>query len=164
MNHQETFDKGVEYRLQGNEAFKKGEYQQALRSYYHAILHLRTVGGNEKKDEFKEASEKQLVTIYNNMSAVYSKQDKWDRVLEYSQKAHSLDSSNIKTKFRLAQAYLRRGDVDRAKPLLESCLENNPNDGLVKQEMAQLKKLEQSQEAKEKSVYRNMFAKLQTDK
>ncbi|KAF7727142.1 Tetratricopeptide repeat protein 9A [Apophysomyces ossiformis] len=160
MTHQETFDKGVQLRLAGNEAFKTGDYKEALTKYYHAILHLRTVGGNQHKDEFKDDANKQLLMIYNNMATVLSKQNKWERVLDYSKKARELDENNVKAKFRMGQAYLRLGAIDKAKPLLQSVLDNDPEDALVKHEMEILKQEEKKMESREKTVYRNMISKM----
>ncbi|CAO3694439.1 unnamed protein product [Rhizopus microsporus] len=87
----ESYDKGVEYRLAGNEAFKKQDYKQALQNYYNALLHLKALGGTKEKEKYKEASDTQLVMIYNNMTAVFAKQERWDRVLFYAKKASELD-------------------------------------------------------------------------
>lgn len=143
----ENYDKGVEYRLAGNEAFKKQDYKQgklihwrrnslfldsdlfytlALQNYYNALLHLKALGGTKEKEKYKEASETQLVMIYNNMTAVFAKQERWDRVLFYAKKASELDPKNTKTKFRMGQAYLRLENVDEAKTLLEQVLAENP--------------------------------------
>ncbi|KAL0095285.1 hypothetical protein F4703DRAFT_1063610 [Phycomyces blakesleeanus] len=126
--------------------------------YYFAILHLRTVGGNKEKKIFEEKANEQLVMIYNNMSNVYSKQNKWERVIEYATMVTALDPKNKKATFRLGQAYLRQGKADKAKPLLEDVLKMDPNDALVKSEIARLEEDEQHMENREKNIYRKMFS------
>ncbi|KAI8096940.1 uncharacterized protein BX664DRAFT_325231 [Halteromyces radiatus] len=160
MTPQETFDKGVSLRLEGNELFKKAEYKEALTKYYHAILHLRTVGGQKNKAEFEANSNEQLVMIYNNMAAVNIKQNNWIRAMENSKKALELDGKNVKAKFRLAQAYMQQNDIDKAEPLLAQVLAVNPDDAAVKLEIAKLKKQSKSQEGKQKLVYQKMMAKM----
>lgn len=64
--------------------------------------------------------------IYNNMSAVFAKQDRWDRVLFYATKANELDPTNTKSKFRMGQAHLRTENIEIAKSLLEEVLKQNP--------------------------------------
>ncbi|KAI9482567.1 hypothetical protein BDB00DRAFT_857456 [Zychaea mexicana] len=90
------FKKGVEYRETGNEAFKKGDYPAALSDYYHALLHLRTVGGLQPANDLKERPNEQLVKIYNNQCAVLAKQEKWPRVLDTATKAREIDAENFK--------------------------------------------------------------------
>lgn len=99
----------------------------ALTNYYHALLNLKAVGGQQQEKEYKEKSNEQLVMIYNNMCTVFSKQERWDRVLSYAKKANEIDPSNLKSKFRMGQAYLRLEDIEVAKPLLEEVLKENPN-------------------------------------
>lgn len=98
-----------------------------MTNYYNALLHLKDVGGTKHKDEFKAISEAQLVMIYNNMSAVFAKQERWDRVLFYAKKANELDSTNSKSKFRMGQAYLQLENIEKAKELLEEVLAINPD-------------------------------------
>ncbi|GAN00786.1 hypothetical protein MAM1_0002c00210 [Mucor ambiguus] len=123
---QENFDRGVQLRLEGNEAFKKQDLKQALTQYYNALLHLKAVGGQKEESKFKKQSSEQLVMIYNNMSAVFAKQDRWDRVLFYATKANELDPTNTKSKFRMGQAHLRTENIEVAKSLLEEVLKQNP--------------------------------------
>ncbi|KAG2228320.1 hypothetical protein INT45_011112 [Circinella minor] len=126
MNPEETFAKGVECREAGNEAFKKNNYQEALSQYYHALLHLRTVGGLQPENNLKERSNEQLVKIYNNMAAVLAKQEKWSRVLDNATKAREIDDSNLKSKFRQGQAHGRLGNMEKAKELLTEILKKDP--------------------------------------
>ncbi|KAI7869900.1 hypothetical protein BDF14DRAFT_1879650 [Spinellus fusiger] len=167
MSSKETFAKGVGYRMEGNDFFKAEEYTQALKSYYFAILHLKTVGGVKEQDEFKPAYEEQLVKIYNNMSTVYSKQNKWERVIQYSTKArHSkkkaleLDGGNAKSLFRLGQAYIRAGIPEKAYFYLRDAADKNPNDPLVKHEMALLDKLKEKHDKTKDTLYRDMVRKI----
>ncbi|KAI9484371.1 hypothetical protein BDB00DRAFT_856199 [Zychaea mexicana] len=90
MNPEETFKK------RRNEAFKKGDYPAALSDYYHALLHLRTVGGLQPANDLKERPNEQLVKIYNNQCAVLAKQEKWPRVLDTAIQAREIDAENFK--------------------------------------------------------------------
>ncbi|KAI8644733.1 hypothetical protein BD408DRAFT_430245 [Parasitella parasitica] len=161
---QKNFDKGVELRLEGNEAFKKQELKQALSYYYNALLHLKAVGGQKEEAKFKKQSSEQLVMIYNNMSAVFAKQERWDRVLFYASKANELDPDNTKSKFRMGQAHLRTENVELAKSLLEEVLKLNPKDALVKKELAKVAAANKSMDEKEKLIYRAMMTKLAQEK
>ncbi|KAL0138925.1 hypothetical protein V8B55DRAFT_1448966 [Mucor lusitanicus] len=161
---QENFDKGVQLRLEGNEAFKKQDLKQALTHYYNALLHLKAVGGQKEESKFKQQSSEQLVMIYNNMSAVFAKQDRWDRVLFYATKANELDPTNTKSKFRMGQAHLRTENIEIAKSLLEEVLKQNPGDALVKQELAKVAAANKSMDEKEKLIYRAMMSKLNEEK
>ncbi|CAO3627055.1 unnamed protein product [Mucor fragilis] len=161
---QENFDKGVQLRLEGNEAFKKQDLKQALTQYYNALLHLKAVGGQKEEAKYKQKSSEQLVMIYNNMSAVFAKQDRWDRVLFYATKANELDPTNTKSKFRMGQAHLRTENIEIAKSLLEEVLKQNPGDALVKQELAKVAAANKSMDEKEKLIYRAMMSKLNEEK
>ncbi|KAL0097504.1 hypothetical protein J3Q64DRAFT_1062908 [Phycomyces blakesleeanus] len=122
------------------------------------MLHSRKAITQKEKKIFEEKANEQLVMIYNNMSNVYSKQNKWERVIEYATMVTALDPKNKKATFRLGQAYLRQGKADKAKPLLEDVLKMDPNDALVKSEIARLEEDEQHMENREKNIYRKMFS------
>ncbi|KAI9486545.1 MAG: hypothetical protein EXX96DRAFT_534793 [Benjaminiella poitrasii] len=157
---EENFEKGVELRLEGNEAFKKQDFKQALTLYYNALLHLKAVGGQKQENEFKPKSNEQLVMIYNNMTAVFAKQERWDRVLFYAKKANEIDPKNTKSKFRMGQAHLRMENIELARSLLEEVLEQNPDDGLVKQELHKVQIANKQMDDKEKMIYRAMMSRL----
>ncbi|GAA5795774.1 hypothetical protein EDC94DRAFT_595637 [Helicostylum pulchrum] len=161
---QENFDQGVKLRLAGNEDFKKQDYKGALTNYYNALLHLKAVGGQKYKDQYKSSSEEQLVMIYNNMSAVFARQERWDRVLFYATKANELDSTNTKSKFRMGQAYLQLENIEKAKELLEEVMDANPTDTLVKKELQKVAAASKQMDDKEKLVYRAMMTKLAQEK
>ncbi|KAG2205996.1 hypothetical protein INT47_005314 [Mucor saturninus] len=161
---QENFDQGVKLRLAGNEAFKKQDYKGALTNYYNALLYLKAVGGQKLKDQYKVSGDEQLVMIYNNMSAVFAKQERWDRVLFYAKKANELDSQNTKSKFRMGQAYLQLEDIEKAKELLEEVLALNPEDALVKKELQKVSIAIRQMDDKEKLIYRAMMTKLSQEK
>ncbi|KAI7885752.1 TPR-like protein [Lichtheimia hyalospora FSU 10163] len=156
-NTDETFNKGVDYRLAGNEAFKKADFPEALKNYHHALLHLRTLGGTNPPAELKKKTDEELVKIYNNMAAVLAKQDKWDRVLKNAIEANKLDESNIKAKFRMGQAYGRLGNADKAIELLNEVKQKNPTDELVKHELTRIKQEEKKGQDQVKSTYWGMF-------
>ncbi|KAI8068336.1 hypothetical protein BC940DRAFT_333086 [Gongronella butleri] len=157
---EEKFEKGVALRVAGNESYIKGDYKQAMSQYYHALLYLRNVGGQEEKEKYDPLSSEQMIKIYNNMSAVHIKNENWKRAEECANEVLKRDKDNAKATFRLAQAYMRQGAIDKAKPLLDKASAADPNDGMVKQELARYDKLTKSSEGKEKQVYRNMLQKM----
>lgn len=152
-----------------------------MANYYNSLLYLKAVGGQKEKDKYKQRSEEQLVMIYNNMTAVFAKQERWERVLFYAKKAAELDPENTKTQFRMGQAQLRLENIEEAKSLLEKVLSKNPGgkiilykiyyniittllDGLVKQELAKVALANKQREEKEKLIYRAMMTKLVQEK
>ncbi|KAI9251520.1 hypothetical protein BDA99DRAFT_203838 [Phascolomyces articulosus] len=157
MDPEAAYKKGVECREAGNEAFKKGDYPAALSNYYHALLHLRTVGGHHPPNDLKERSNDQLVRIYNNMAAVLAKQEKWNRVLDNATKAREIDENNLKSKFRQGQAHGRMGNVDKAKELLNEVLAKDPKDAAVKQELALIQQKDKKGQEQVKNAYWGMF-------
>ncbi|ORZ21548.1 hypothetical protein BCR42DRAFT_407790 [Absidia repens] len=163
MTPDETFAKGLDLKAEGNEHFKKGEYKEALTKYYHAILHLRTVGGNKQKEKFDAESNKQLALIFNNMAAVNIKQKNWKRAMENAKKSLELSPDSIKAKFRLAQSYLHQNELDKAEPLLNEVLASNPDDVLVRQEIVNFKEKAKSLDSKEKQIYQRMLSKMSKD-
>ncbi|KAI9366469.1 hypothetical protein BD770DRAFT_311585 [Pilaira anomala] len=98
------------------------------------------------------------------MSAVFAKQERWDRVLFYAKKANELDSTNSKSKFRMGQAYLQLENIEKAKELLEEVLAINPDDALVKRELQKVALASKQMDDKEKLVYRAMMTKLAQEK
>ncbi|KAI7889249.1 uncharacterized protein EV154DRAFT_424252 [Mucor mucedo] len=98
------------------------------------------------------------------MSAVFAKQERWDRVLFYAKKANELDSQNTKSKFRMGQAYLQLEDIEKAKELLEEVLALNPEDALVKKELQKVSIAIRQMDDKEKLIYRAMMTKLSQEK
>ncbi|KAI8047577.1 uncharacterized protein B0P05DRAFT_582302 [Gilbertella persicaria] len=98
------------------------------------------------------------------MSAVFSKQNRWERVLFYAKKAHELDTTNTKSKFRMGQAYLRLENIEQAKTLLEDVLKQNPEDALVKQELAKVSSANKKMDDREKMIYQAMMSKLANER
>ncbi|KAI7907482.1 uncharacterized protein BX663DRAFT_424424 [Cokeromyces recurvatus] len=94
------------------------------------------------------------------MTAVFAKQERWDRVLFYAKKANEIDPKNTKSKFRMGQAYLRMENIESAKSLLEEVLKQNPDDGLVKQELNKVQIAKKQMDDKEKMIYRAMMSRL----
>ncbi|ORZ00406.1 hypothetical protein BCR43DRAFT_511416 [Syncephalastrum racemosum] len=155
---EEGLRKGADHREKGNTFFKNGEFVPALTQYHHALLHLRTLGGMQPPEDVKKRTNEEMIKVYNNMSAVLSKQEKWARVLECSKKVLEMDSENMKAKFRQGQAHARLGNIDEARELLSVVAARNPDDALVKNELQLLKKAGKHQDKALRDAYRKMFA------
>lgn len=143
---------GLEHKSAGNAAFTRGDIKSALCSYHHAVLYLsglesRSIlglvgenSGREGKpedlssDEEDDAgpaqsaqvgvqSEKELSLVYSNMAACYLKQKNYKRAVEAAEKSLKCDSSNVKAKYRKAQAMRLAGDVYAAQKFLGESIE-----------------------------------------
>ncbi|KAI9313850.1 hypothetical protein BX666DRAFT_551470 [Dichotomocladium elegans] len=160
MSTAEKLAKGIEFREKGNDAFRNGDLNGALSNYYHAVLHLRSLGVSRVGETLNSQISKQLVMVYNNMAAVHARKEKWQRVLETATDAHKLDSTNSKAKFRMGQAYIHLGNIDQASKYLNEALQENPGDPVVLKELQKIKALEKEGDSKLKKTFWGMYDKL----
>ncbi|KAK9480930.1 mitochondrial precursor protein [Lipomyces japonicus] len=103
----------LEYKNAGNEAFKKKEYTKALDLYAQAI--------SAYADPI----------YYGNRAACYNALEQWDKVIEESTTALSLDPQYSKVLTRRAAAYEKIGDLPEAiLDYTSVCLMSPPSDGV----------------------------------
>lgn len=100
MTLQDIKDEAVDYKEQGNTAFKGGDWTAAIEAYSKAI----------KCGE----QHKQLATFYKNRAAAYLKLEKYDKVVKDCDKALELEPNEPKALFRRAQAKDQLGRFEEA--------------------------------------------------
>ena len=90
MNPSDKILKGISLKEQGNACFSKGEYTNALKLYHEAICYLKGLDSgqfesfsNQKiSNNDKSVLKLELEKIKSNMSAVYLKLQKYQKVID----------------------------------------------------------------------------------
>jgi tetratricopeptide (TPR) repeat protein len=88
--------------IQGNVAYKKGNYEEAIKFYSEAI---------EKTPEFADA--------YNNRGTVKMASNKLEEAIADFEKALSIDNEFILAKYNLGEAYSNTNELDKSLELLK---------------------------------------------
>ncbi|EJU04715.1 TPR-like protein [Dacryopinax primogenitus] len=158
----------------GNAAFKSGQYKDALRFYYEAILYVQGLekslssamdsnisggsgSGADEKRRPKTEADVLLVALYNNMAAVHLKLANWKRAFESAEKALSRDEENSKAGFRKSQALVQMGERVKAIKLLEELAKTHPNDVDITRELSTQKQNEEKSEREHDKVFKEAW-------
>ncbi|XP_066257238.1 mitochondrial import receptor subunit TOM70 [Euwallacea similis] len=96
------FQQAQRHKLEGNEMFKRGKYDEAISSYNKAIEII--------PEEYKS----DLSTYYQNRAAAYEQLKKWSAVISDCQKAIELNNKYEKALYRRAKAYEMLKDYENA--------------------------------------------------
>ncbi|TFK45861.1 TPR-like protein [Heliocybe sulcata] len=154
---QVKFDTARQKKDVGDQAFKSGDVQGALRSYHEALMYLHGLnttasqaaspaGGESTKNQNPEIDE-MLEKIYNNMSACHMKQGNWQRALDTADKALKKNEKNYKALFRKGKALGELGYFEKSEKILEDLLQKNPSDApIVNHELTRLRAVEKERE------------------
>jgi len=140
-----------EIKVQGNEFFKVQNFLKAIGCYSKAMRYLPT---NRKEDQQIEDLE---LSLQLNISACWLKQNNFDGVIEICNKVLEKQQNNTKAIFRLAQAYLGNGNLEKSKELLTKVATLQPDDKLIQLELKKIKQKEEDSKKKEKQLYGKMF-------
>ncbi|KAG9291038.1 hypothetical protein G9A89_012910 [Geosiphon pyriformis] len=169
----ERLEAGKKKKDLGNEFFKNGNIQEALRNYHKALLDLNGLQNNKSfaifrkdqnkqpdKDPLQEDIIKTVALVYSNMAACQIKLNKSTRAIECANQALKNDPTNEKALFRRAQAYINEGNVDGAEADLKKLSEKNPDDPGIKREWQRLKLKDKQQEKKQRQDLKGIFERL----
>ncbi|KAI9344791.1 hypothetical protein DFJ73DRAFT_839688 [Zopfochytrium polystomum] len=167
MTVEEKIAKGKEQKDIGNQAFKNGDNQAALRSYHNAVLYLsgldsssmNGIVGNQKELEqsLKDDIMKTLATCHNNIAAVHIRNQKWDRAITYCNKVLEKQPENSKALFRRGQSNLALNNLDAAEADLVKAAKLEPKDAAIRGELAKIKKRREEYAEKQKKEWKGMF-------
>ncbi|KAJ2614544.1 hypothetical protein H4S08_001661 [Coemansia sp. RSA 1365] len=162
--------KGFEFKNAGNNHFKAGEFEQALKQYYYALLHLRGLNDNpmglsmakdpqDMKEEDVTEHNKELSNIYSNMAMCQMRLGKYDRVISNANQALKSNPFNKKAKFKLAQGLIREGSVIKATNILDELQKDNPNDPAFAAERRNIALKDKESDAKQRKDLAGMFSR-----
>ncbi|KAF9901304.1 hypothetical protein EC991_006286 [Linnemannia zychae] len=159
---QEKMNTALANKDQGNEAFKNGDIKKALTQYHMAVFGLSGLDNQMSgmpmmsamqpqagmaTDDQKSVIKTNLAVVYSNMGACHLKNNNYKRAIEVCDTALKHDPTNVKAKFRRAQAKLAEGNLAGAEADLNALGEKVPG---VKAELDKLKKRNKDAEDKQR--------------
>uniref|UniRef100_A0A6J0TKF5 Tetratricopeptide repeat protein 12 isoform X1 n=2 Tax=Pogona vitticeps TaxID=103695 RepID=A0A6J0TKF5_9SAUR len=125
-----------ELREKGNDAFSKGDYEEAIRRY--------TEGLNQQKD---------AQVLYTNRAQAYIKLQKYEKALSDCDWALRCDEKCIKALFHMGKAYLAQRQYSKARECYLKILEINPQkDKLCRDCIKEIDLKEKRQHEEEKAM------------
>ncbi|KAJ2233606.1 hypothetical protein H4R99_003223 [Coemansia sp. RSA 1722] len=159
---------GMKHKDEGNIHFKAERFQEALREYYNALLHLRgldsdvmsmTVPNDPDSMQEKDVTElnKDLSVIQTNMAACHVRLGRPARAIACAEDALKANPFNKKAKFRLVQGYVREGSVIKAAKLLDELEKDSPNDAAFAAERRNIVAKDAEADKKQRKELAGMF-------
>ncbi|CAB3996223.1 Peptidyl-prolyl cis-trans isomerase D [Paramuricea clavata] len=162
----EVFEVAEKIKTIGNEQFKLGNYEVALKKYFKAIRYLEHIDSNisssSDNEDNKNDKEKAMTVVlpcYLNSAACYLKLKNYEEaVINCSEVLDHYEKSNVKALFRRGQAYSSLRDFDKALDDLHCAAKLAPTDKGIRNEITRVKNQIRGQKEKEKQMYSKMFA------
>ncbi|KAG2382889.1 hypothetical protein C9374_004856 [Naegleria lovaniensis] len=166
MSHEEKLNSAESKKEQGNELFKNKRFNLAQKRYERGLSLIEDQHPSDEPEEQKKRRNQILTSIYNNLSAIYLKQEQFSQAVNKCDKALEIDNQSIKSYSRKAQALQSLGELEEAKATLERCLNvcgNTTSEtqlqllDLVKSQLTKVSKALSEQQKKEKAMFSKMF-------
>eukprot|EP01120_Amphizonella_sp_Union-15-10_P013302 TRINITY_DN6152_c0_g1_i1.p1 TRINITY_DN6152_c0_g1~~TRINITY_DN6152_c0_g1_i1.p1 ORF type:complete len:445 (-),score=119.87 TRINITY_DN6152_c0_g1_i1:115-1449(-) len=154
----EKYAIALQKKEQGNELFKSGHFKRAVAQYKKAIDFIDY--DHDLKDEEKEKSKNLKTIIYNNISMVYVKKQKFGKVMENCKKVLDVEPNNAKALFRRGLSYASLDSWDLAKKDFLHVLSLEKDNKLAKTELAKVNEKIKQQNEKDKKRFKNLFGRL----
>uniref|UniRef100_A0A1I8A962 TPR_REGION domain-containing protein n=1 Tax=Steinernema glaseri TaxID=37863 RepID=A0A1I8A962_9BILA len=146
-------------RLQGNDLFKAGKFEEATIKYREAlgrvdVLLLREKPGDPEWHEL----DKKNISLYLNLSQCYLNLGEFYDAVRTASEVLKRDASNEKALFRRAKAYIGTWELNEAEDDLNKLESLYPNSKrLVDMERSILSQKRKEDEVKSKSVFKEMM-------
>lgn len=151
----EIIIKATANKEEGNGHFKKGDLDKAVRSYRKGTNQLKPLNKNNTGDEQVKAL---LVTLQNNLSMVFFKQNKTKVSRDIATKSLKIDAKNVKALYRRSMAHRKMGDHEKARDDLKEALKYEPSNTAVRKEFVAVKKELVTYKEKQKKALAGAFS------
>lgn len=139
----------VEFKNTGNEHFKKGEYDEAIKEYERALDYI---------DFVKEPEAQTLeVNIRNNLALIMIKKKHFKQAETHAKKSIEIDSQNSKAYFRLASAYYEMKDFKGAYETAKLGIDVEPHNKDLRELYKTSYDVFRNEAEKERLLYQKMF-------
>merc|ERR1711990_543203 len=171
MPKSERFRLAAKQKEEGNELFKTGKHDDAIRRWKKACDHLNRpeVKENMTPDE-KEQATQIMTSCYVNTAQSYitaAKQQevaagKNEAAVFYKKAMNSLDKAlemadTVKARFRRSLCHEKLGDLKAAMDDIDAGLKLEPENADFKKAKVRIEKLQEAEKAKAKKMYGKMF-------
>lgn len=176
----DKIEKAAEYKLKGNNKFKKGKFKSAIRTYHFVFAYTTGLPGQKsggEADQFssmikpsndvqgisggQNATVTELHAATNlNICNCYLKLKQGRKAMEYGKKTLKIKPDYWKVHLRLAEAYILLGDSEQAKMCISKANElQGGNEKYIQKIKGKILKLQKTEDRKQRNLYKNMFKK-----
>mmetsp|Transcript_82340 Transcript_82340/g.233265 ORF Transcript_82340/g.233265 Transcript_82340/m.233265 type:complete len:679 (-) Transcript_82340:97-2133(-) len=108
------------FKKSGNEAFQKGEYDQARADWEAGVQMLLALG------EPPAEALALICVLRNNLAQLWVKRGQWNKVKDLTDKVLDREPTNNKGLYRRSQAFFAYSIYDKAERDLELCVKHHP--------------------------------------
>jgi tetratricopeptide (TPR) repeat protein len=155
-------------KAEGSEKVKEQNYKKAKVLYSKALAYLwepdeacaqykNSSNYTEPSEELKAEMATQRIALHSNISLCLIKMGDYARAADECQKVLAVEPNNTKALFRVGQAYMLKGDLDKAKAMLQAAKATAPDDKGINNELVKLARKFKEHAAKEKKKFAGMF-------
>mgnify|MGYP002717117547 FL=1 len=118
----ERKQKIIDLKIEGNQQFKLGNYEEAIRFYLNGLDICLA------HDQDDDDNRQTMVILYSNLAAAKDHLQLYDEAIEYCDKALAINDSHSKALIRRAQLYRKTDKLDESVADYNRFVELNPND------------------------------------
>jgi len=145
-------------REEGNEFFKQGKLNIALRKYKKAIEFIPS--DSSLTEEQKKEVKVMKVPCHLNHAICLIKEKKWKDALEQTEKVLEVEPKNIKGLYRKGLVLIGLDRWEEAMKLLVEAKELDPTNTAIQQEIQKLKHKINQHNKREANIYKNLFQRI----
>ncbi|GER31106.1 peptidyl-prolyl cis-trans isomerase FKBP62 [Striga asiatica] len=161
MSAPERIETAGRMKEEGNQLFRSGKYQRALKKYEKAVDYASQDGNFTDEDE--KILKPLRVSCWLNCAACCLKQNNFVQTISLCSKILDIESCNVKALYRRAQAYIGVSELISAEADIKKALEVDPQERDVKLLQKNLKQLEMESNKRDAKLYKAMFSKRTSD-
>eukprot|EP00922_Rhytidocystis_sp_ex-Travisia-forbesii_P054859 GHVS01081265.1.p1 GENE.GHVS01081265.1~~GHVS01081265.1.p1 ORF type:complete len:492 (-),score=106.34 GHVS01081265.1:420-1895(-) len=158
MTPEEKMQSASEDKEQGNDAYRREEFQDAIGFYSSAVDTLSDMMENPDQEE-EERISALVRSCQLNLANSYGKTGQWSESASAASKAVELDPTNTKGLFRRGVARMMIGSLVEARADLMEAQRLDSENVEVKRELANCKRKLVAEKEKEKTAFGRIFGK-----
>jgi len=155
MTVEEKFDTCTKKRAEGNDLYRKGRPQLALKRYKRALSCVESE--YQMSDDDKKKAIEQKIPLFLNVAACMMAKKDYREAIANCNKALDHDKSNIKALIRRAKCYNFIDEWDNCQSDLDKVLTIDSGNEEAKKELASVKRKRAAQDQKDKKRFKSFF-------